>query len=92
MLNVSYHPLFGKEDLPALSYELRKRVKRVIETKILVKPAIFGKPLHSPLSGFWSLRVGGVRIVYGIEKELVTIYMVDSRDRVYELARKRLGF
>ena len=54
----------------SLGKELQERVVRALE-KLGEKPQL-GKPLRSPLAGFFSERVGAIRVIYTYdEKEVV---------------------
>ena len=55
----------------SLDKALRERVVTVIDDKIGPHPEL-GKPLHFPLAGFFSKRVGALRIIYTFDyKEVV---------------------
>jgi len=84
--HVQYDSKVIKRDLPKLSASVKKRIKQVIETKIMMRPEIVGKPLRQNLQGFRSCRVGDYRIIYRIEKKK-TIYIAAIRHRkdVYDV-------
>jgi len=88
---ISYDELVVKQDIPNLSPDIGRRIKSSINKKLTINPAVFGKPLRSPLAGFWALRVGNYRVVYEIIEAKVIIRLIELRNVVYGLARKRLG-
>lgn len=87
---IEYLSSVVKKDIPVLSHVLQKRVKLVIEEKLLNNPEIFGKPLKKSLKGFRSLRVGDYRIIYLIEKHVVLIVIIQHRSVAYKQAQNRI--
>lgn len=59
--------------------ELFNRIDNVLEA-LKVNP-LLGKPLKHRLKGKYSLRVGVYRIIYSIEKQKITIYILDISHR-----------
>ncbi len=47
----------------------------------LSKDPTQGKPLKLSLKGKWSFRVGVYRIIYTIEKKILTVYVLDIGHR-----------
>jgi len=78
-------------DIPALDRNSRKRIEKAILTKLFTKPEIFGKPLQQQLFPFRSLRVGEYRIVYRVQKKMVSIMAILHRSIVYKEAVQRLS-
>jgi mRNA interferase RelE/StbE len=54
------------DDLPKISGEARRRIARLIETRLGTEPARFGSPLAGSLRGYWKLRVGDYRVVFKV--------------------------
>jgi addiction module RelE/StbE family toxin len=65
-----------KKDLKGISKDIQYILQRAIEEKLMVDPVRFGLPLRRNLSGLMKLRVGDYRIIYSIEKKLVTICVI----------------
>ena len=86
---ILYHPLVLKDDLPKIGSTDRIRLKRTIEQKLMIDPALFGIPLRQSLKGHRKLRVGDYRIVFSIEKQTVFILAILHRSIVYQLVSKR---
>ena len=42
-----------------------------------------GKPLRHTFRGLWRLRVGGLRLIYEIEGNVVKVHLLDRREKVY---------
>ena len=61
-----------------------KRVRNALLS--LSKDPTQGKPLKLSLKGKWSYRVGVYRIIYSIEKKILTVYILDigHRREVYK--------
>ena len=76
-----------RKDIPGFSAPVKKRIKAAIESKLMVSPEIFGKPLRRSLKGYRSLRVGDYRVVYRIEEEnmLVKIFVIRHRSVAYKV-------
>jgi mRNA interferase RelE/StbE len=72
-----------KKDIPALSKSVAKNIKSVIETRVMVNPIEFGKPLQYNMKGYRRLRVASYRIVYKLDGELITIAAIKHRKEVY---------
>lgn len=85
-----YHVDYSKDaqrDLKNLDNSIRARIIKYIETNLEVceNPRLRGKPLHGPLRGNWSYRVGNYRIIAEIEddKILITVVKIDHRRQSY---------
>ena len=85
-----YHPAVRAEDLPKISSEARRRISRLIETRLGADPARFGAPLSGSLRGYWKLRVGDYRVVFRVVGKDVWILVVLHRRDVYDRASRRL--
>lgn len=74
------------KDLKRISKEIQYIIRRAIEEKLGADPVRFGLPLRRDLKGLMKLRVGDYRIIYSIEKETVTVYVIKigHRREVYE--------
>lgn len=59
--------------------ELFKRIDNALQT--LKTNPFLGKPLKNKLKGKHSLRVGVYRIIYSVEKQEITIYILDIAHR-----------
>ena len=86
---IGYHELVAREDLPQLSSEWRKKIKRAIEEKLTAHPEVYGKPLRQSLKGYRKLRVGDYRIIFRIEGKTVIIFIIQHRSVVYKMMQKR---
>ncbi len=75
-----------EKDLKKTSKEIQYILRRTIEEKLMLDPIKFGIPLRRNLKGFMKLRVGDYRIIYSIQKEIVTVYVIKigHRKEVYE--------
>lgn len=85
-----YHVDYSKDaqrDLKNLDNSIRARIIKYIETNLegCENPRLRGKPLHGPLRGNWSYRVGNYRIIAEIEddKILITVVKIDHRRQSY---------
>ncbi|HEX5138066.1 MAG TPA: type II toxin-antitoxin system RelE/ParE family toxin [Planctomycetota bacterium] len=88
---VVYHPDVPK-DLAAIPANVRGRIRRAIETRLMTRPEEYGERLRKDLAGAWKLRVGDYRIVFDLEprNQVVTVLLVGHRQPVYgRVARRR---
>lgn len=88
--SIVYHELVLREDIPRLSNETKKRIKKAIENKLMVSPDIFGKPLRRSLKGYRKLRVGDYRIIFRIEEKTVKIFYIAHRADIYKNTDSRI--
>lgn len=81
---IEYLESVVREDIPALSREVRARIRTAIEEKLARRPVEFGKPLRYSLKGARRLRVGDWRVVDTIEPpDVVVIVKIGHRKEVY---------
>ena len=86
---ILFHPEAAK-DISRIAGSMKDRLKVAIRERLMTEPAIYGKPLRSTLKGYWKLRVGDYRIVFGIKAGEVAIYAVCHRREVYNIVNNRL--
>lgn len=86
-----YHPEVIKRDIPKLNSDMRKRIKRAIETRLLAAPQEYGEPLRKTLKNYWKLRVGDYRIVFRVADNEILIlgWASVTRKEAYSLMEKR---
>lgn len=72
--------------IPALPPNAKTLIKRAIESRLMVDPIGFGKPLRYSLKGHRRLRVGDYRVVYRIESNIKTVIIIAIKHRkdIYE--------
>lgn len=85
---IEYGPHIDWKSFRRLPSNDKERIRLMIEQKLTKEPAIFGKPLRSPLFGLWSLRIGEYRVVYRITKDCVKIELIGHRSTIYPDAEK----
>lgn len=86
---ILYHPKVKSHDIPRLAVAVRRRIKRAIETRLMVEPHKYGMPLRRTLKGYWKLRVGDYRVVFTVEDGDVFVLVICHRKDVYEKAGDR---
>jgi len=86
---VLYHPTVAKKDIPILSSVVAKRIKKVIEEKLVTNPLFYSFPLHGSLQNLFKLRVGDWRVVYSVNNRTVLILVIANRQDVYQVAKRR---
>ena len=85
-----YNRAVPHHDIPNLSQLNAKRVKSIIENKIMVDPFLYAMPLRATLRKCFKIRVGDIRIVFEIVKSDVLIIAIAPRKDVYQLAERRI--
>jgi len=68
-----------------LPSKAKKEIAKILEEEIAPDP-LLGKPLHGPLKGLRSKRVGNLRIIYQIIKNELVIMVInlEHRKKVYQ--------
>jgi mRNA interferase RelE/StbE len=70
-------------DIPKLSKPVKERIKNTIESKLLIDPIRFGKPLRYNLKGCRRLRVGDYRVIYQVTDTQINILVIQHRKDCY---------
>jgi len=91
---MEYRPVYHHEipdDLAGIPANIKERIRKAIEMRLLVDPVNYGLPLRKSLQGHRKLRVGNYRVIYRIEKKEVIILKIGHRKDVYLKVLIRLG-
>jgi len=81
---IVYHPDVAAKDLPKISTDAKRRIRKSIEGKLRYAPEAFGMPLRRTFKGYWKLRVGDYRVIYKIEGRRIVILRIGHRREIYE--------
>lgn len=86
MFKIEYLDVVVANDIPALPKTVRDRIKRAIETRLVLDPVGLGKPLRYSFKGHRRIRVGDYRIIYRVSdtSKTVTVVLIRHRRAVYE--------
>ncbi len=87
--SVVYHPDVKERDIPKLNGDVRDRIRKAIETRLMVAPQEYGEPLRKTLKGYWKMRVGDYRVVFRIDGEEILVLGICHRKEVYPMMEKR---
>jgi len=87
---LKYHPDVRAIDIPLINSKLRRRIKKAIETRLIIAPHQYGEPLRKTLMGYWKLRVGDYRVVFKIVESEVWVLGIIHRKDVYGKIKKRV--
>ena len=91
---IEYRPHYHHEiadDLADIPGNVKDRIRRAIETRLLIDPIGYGLPLRKSLQGHRKLRVGDYRIIYRVEAKQVIILKIGHRRDVYPKVLVRLS-
>ncbi len=84
--SIIYHVEIAK-DISGLPKNIKARIKKAIENRLLIDPIKYGQPLRRGLQGYRKLRVGDYRVIYRIEKSNIIILKIGHRKEVYSKHR-----
>ena len=87
---ILFHP-DAVQDIASLPPAMKKRLKKAIEERLMTEPTLYGKPLRATLKGYWKLRIGDYRVVFGIQGADLFIYAVCHHREVYQLITGRIS-
>ena len=91
MFEITYHPDVLHKDLPAIAGDIKLRIKKSIEHKLVQNPLEFGEPLRRTLKGYWKLRVGDYRVVFKVMATEVRVLAIRHRNHVYQDVVRRIA-
>lgn len=76
----------AEKDLADLNHSLRRRIIDKLEWLAVNFDNIAPLPLSESWRGFFKLRVGDWRVVYGIKHSqyLISVHYIDRRDKIYK--------
>jgi mRNA interferase RelE/StbE len=82
---ISYHHLVKSEDIPKLDNAVKTRIRKAIETRLMMAPEEYGEPLRRTLKGYWKLRVGDYRVVFKVDDDEITVLGIRHRRDIYKV-------
>ena len=82
-LEIRYHHDVARIDLVGIPRNIRMRIKRAIEHRLIVDPVNAGVPLKQSLHGHRRLRVGDYRVIYRIDGDMIVVLKIGHRRDVY---------
>jgi len=91
---VEYQPVYHQDiplDLAEIPGNIKNRIRKAIETRLLIDPVSYGLPLRKSLQGHRKLRVGDYRIIYRIRGNAFIILKIGHRKDVYPKVLIRLS-
>lgn len=84
--SVQYHPEIRK-DISSIPRNIKSRIQKAIEERLIVDPGKYGEPLRRSLRGYRKLRVGDYRIIYRVQSRKIIILKIGHRRAVYQQER-----
>ena len=85
-----YHPEIP-HDLTLIPINIKKRIRRAIENRLLIDPINYGLALRKSLQGYRKLRVGDYRLIYRIQGGEIIILKIGHRKDVYPKVLVRIS-
>ena len=83
MYKLVYSDQVIEKDIPKLSNPIKERIKNTIESKLLIDPVQFGKPLRHNLQGCRRLRIGDYRVIYQMVGNNINILVIQHQKDCY---------
>ncbi len=78
-----YHPEVAR-DISGFPQNIKLRIRKAIEDRLILDPVKFCEPLRRGLAGFRKLRVGDYRVIYQVQGRIVVILKIGHRREVYK--------
>ena len=78
-----YHPDVVR-DISGFPQNIKLRLRKAIEDRLILDPVRFGEPLRRSLACFRKLRVGDYRVIYQVQGQTVVILKIGHRRDVYK--------
>ena len=88
--SIRYHSDVRDIDLKRLDARTKQRIRRAIETRLMITPQEYGQPLRRTLKGYWKLRVGDYRVVFKIAGRELLVLGICHRKEVYSRIETRI--
>lgn len=86
--SISYHPEI-ENDISGLPKNIKTRIQKAIEQRLLADPIRYGVPLRRSLYGYRKLRVGDYRVIFKLDKDNVVVLKIGHRKEVYQKVHLR---
>ena len=80
---VDYELRVLEEDIPAIDYAWRVKIKEAVEHKLTLAPEVYGRPLRGKMFGYSKLRVGDFRVIFQLKNKIVKVMMMGHRSDIY---------
>lgn len=85
---IFYH-LEIENDISGLPKNIKTRIQKAIEKRLLADPGRYGIPLRRSLQGYWKLRVGDYRLIFKLDKNNIIVLKIGHRKEVYQKVHLR---
>jgi len=80
--NIQYHHEIRK-DISKLPTNIKERIRKAIENRLIIDPASYSSPLRKDLTGLRKMRIGDYRVILEIDKDIIVILKIGHRKEVY---------
>jgi mRNA interferase RelE/StbE len=84
---IRYHSEIPK-DIAPFPVNIKERIRRAIEQRLLKDPIKYGEPLRRSLQGYRKLRVGDYRVIYRVDSNEIIVLKIGHRKEIYKKERK----
>jgi len=92
MYAINYLGVVSDVDLKKISKKDKKQIKKAIENKLMIDPALYSMSLRRPLAGYRKMRVGKYRVIFSFnkKKEECLVIGIRHRENIYGEVGKRV--
>lgn len=84
--SVIYHPAVSNDIVP-FPRNIKVRIQKAIEQRLLRDPVKYGIPLRRSLQGYRKMRVGDYCLIYRIQSTKIIVLKIGHRKDVYKKDR-----
>ena len=85
---ISYHPEI-ENDISGLPKNIKTRVQKAVEQRLLADPIRYGVPLRRSLYGYRKLRVEDYRVIFKVHQKNIVVLKIGHRKEVYQKVHLR---
>jgi mRNA interferase RelE/StbE len=79
-----YHPDVRDVDLPLINKNIKQRIKKGIEERLVIAPEKYSNPLRKTLKGYRKMRIGDYRIILKVIGAQIYILGIRRRKDAYQ--------
>ena len=76
MWKIKIHRLVVEEDFRKISKRDRSTILKTIHKKLSIAPEKYGTQLRKELKGYWKIRISHYRVIYRIEKDIISVLVL----------------
>ncbi|MCU0598767.1 MAG: type II toxin-antitoxin system RelE/ParE family toxin [Desulfobacterales bacterium] len=79
-----YHPDVRDVELPLINKNIKQRIKKGIEERLVIAPEKYSDPLRKTLKGYRKMRIGDYRVLLKVIGAQICILGIRHRKDAYQ--------